>query len=211
VEGVRHADDEGAVLAGERGSHSASRTRGTPPPLARATARNQGASPALTPVLTRDSMMRSLRARVSPCFILMRFLSRHFMAYLGARSPCCCHLPPVPPPRLRQPRPRHRVPPPPAPTATSPHPATTHGHDVPASPRDPSPWQYFCNPPSSRKHHGGHPWDHRHRPGAPPPPIARSLRPPVTEHPPATEHPPLTFCQCPLSGSRRLPRNRRGR
>lgn len=36
----------------------------------------------LTPVLTRDSMMRSFRARVSPCFILMRFLSRHFMAYL---------------------------------------------------------------------------------------------------------------------------------
>lgn len=36
----------------------------------------------LTPVLTRDNMMRSLRARVSPCFILMRFLSRHFMAYL---------------------------------------------------------------------------------------------------------------------------------
>lgn len=36
-----------------------------------------------SPVLTRDSMMRSLRARVSPCFILMRFLSRHFMAYLG--------------------------------------------------------------------------------------------------------------------------------
>lgn len=28
-------------------------------------------------------MMRSLRASVSPCFILMRFLSKHFMAYLG--------------------------------------------------------------------------------------------------------------------------------
>lgn len=37
----------------------------------------------LTPVLTRESMMRSFSARVSPCFILMRFLSRHFMAYLG--------------------------------------------------------------------------------------------------------------------------------
>lgn len=36
----------------------------------------------LTPVLTRESMIRSFRARVSPCFILMRFLSRHFMAYL---------------------------------------------------------------------------------------------------------------------------------
>lgn len=36
----------------------------------------------LTPVLTRDNMMRSFRANVSPCFILIRFLSRHFMAYI---------------------------------------------------------------------------------------------------------------------------------
>lgn len=42
----------------------------------------RGAGCPLTPVLTRDSMMRSFRASVSPCFILMRFLSRHFMAYL---------------------------------------------------------------------------------------------------------------------------------
>lgn len=50
----------------------------------------------LTPVLTRDNMMRSLRASVSPCFILMRFLSKHFMAYLGAESPCGVLLLPVP-------------------------------------------------------------------------------------------------------------------
>lgn len=36
----------------------------------------------LTPVLTNESIIRSLRANVSPCFILMRFLSRHFMAYI---------------------------------------------------------------------------------------------------------------------------------
>lgn len=44
------------------------------------------ASCPLTPVLTRESMMRSFRASVSPCFILMRFLSRHFMAYLQGRG-----------------------------------------------------------------------------------------------------------------------------
>lgn len=59
-------------------------------PLAASTC-GHGASPlprpsALTPVLTRDNMMRSLRARVSPCFILMRFLSKHFMAYLGDKG-----------------------------------------------------------------------------------------------------------------------------
>lgn len=36
----------------------------------------------LTPVLTSDSMILSLSASVSPCFILILFLSRHFMAYL---------------------------------------------------------------------------------------------------------------------------------
>lgn len=36
----------------------------------------------LTPVLTRDSMILSFRARVSPCFIFTLFLSKHFMAYL---------------------------------------------------------------------------------------------------------------------------------
>lgn len=36
----------------------------------------------LTPVLTNDSMILSLSASVSPCFILIRFLSKHFMAYL---------------------------------------------------------------------------------------------------------------------------------
>lgn len=50
----------------------------------------------LTPVLTRDNMMRSLRASVSPCFILMRFLSKHFMAYLEAESPHGVLLLPVP-------------------------------------------------------------------------------------------------------------------
>lgn len=40
-------------------------------------------------------MMRSLRARVSPCFILMRFLSKHFMAYLGAKCPCRVLPPPT--------------------------------------------------------------------------------------------------------------------
>ena len=36
----------------------------------------------LTPVLTSESISRSLRASVSPCFILILFLSKHFMAYL---------------------------------------------------------------------------------------------------------------------------------
>lgn len=31
-------------------------------------------------------MMRSFKANVSPCFILMRFLSRHFMAYLEGKG-----------------------------------------------------------------------------------------------------------------------------
>ena len=35
-----------------------------------------------SPVDTRDSISLSFRARVSPCFILIRFLSRHFIAYL---------------------------------------------------------------------------------------------------------------------------------
>lgn len=54
----------------------------------------------LTPVLTRDNMMRSLSARVSPCFILIRFLSRHFMAYIfpvsAFRQPYTSPKPPLP-------------------------------------------------------------------------------------------------------------------
>lgn len=72
VEGIGHAHDERAVLAGDAGS----------PSLSLSLSPAQPPCP-LTPVLTRDSMMRSLRASVSPCFILMRFLSKHFMAYLG--------------------------------------------------------------------------------------------------------------------------------
>ena len=40
----------------------------------------------LTPVLTRESMIRSFKANVSPCFILMRFLSKHFIAYLDGQQ-----------------------------------------------------------------------------------------------------------------------------
>ena len=36
----------------------------------------------LTPVLTRDSMILSFKAKVSPPFILILFLSKHFIAYL---------------------------------------------------------------------------------------------------------------------------------
>jgi len=36
----------------------------------------------LTPWLTSDNIIRSLSANVSPPFILIRFLSRHFIAYL---------------------------------------------------------------------------------------------------------------------------------
>lgn len=36
----------------------------------------------LTPVLTRDSIILSFKANVSPCFILILFLSKHFIAYL---------------------------------------------------------------------------------------------------------------------------------
>ena len=54
----------------------------------------------LTPVLTSDSMMRSFRANVSPCFILMRFLSRHFIAYIfpvsALRHPYTSPKPPRP-------------------------------------------------------------------------------------------------------------------
>ena len=39
----------------------------------------------LTSVLTSDNIMRSLRASVSPPFILILFLSRHFIAYLNAQ------------------------------------------------------------------------------------------------------------------------------
>lgn len=60
----------GAVSRGARGSRASAAAQPTP----------------LTPVLTSESMMRSFRARVSPCFILMRFLSRHFMAYLQSRG-----------------------------------------------------------------------------------------------------------------------------
>lgn len=44
--------------------------------------RGGGARAGLTPVLTSDSIILSLSARVSPCFILILFLSKHFMAYL---------------------------------------------------------------------------------------------------------------------------------
>lgn len=66
----------------------------------------------LTPVLTRDNMMRSLRASVSPCFILMRFLSKHFMAYLGDG---------------------HRVPAATMSPEQGQHPAPAHSCNVPAS------------------------------------------------------------------------------
>jgi len=36
----------------------------------------------LTPWLTSDNIIRSLSASVSPPFIFIRFLSRHFIAYL---------------------------------------------------------------------------------------------------------------------------------
>lgn len=36
----------------------------------------------LTPVLTRDNIILSFKANVSPCFILILFLSKHFIAYL---------------------------------------------------------------------------------------------------------------------------------
>lgn len=54
----------------------------------------------LTPVLTIESIVLSLRANVSPCFILMRFLSRHFMAYIlpvsAFRQPYTSPKPPLP-------------------------------------------------------------------------------------------------------------------
>lgn len=54
----------------------------------------------LTPVLTSDNIILSLRARVSPCFILIRFLSRHFMAYIlpvsAFRQPYTSPKPPRP-------------------------------------------------------------------------------------------------------------------
>lgn len=134
VEGVRHTHDERAVLARETGSGSAGGAQEHP-------TRGQRASQlprpsALTPVLTRDNMMRSLRARVSPCFILMRFLSKHFMAYLGDKGSLQGPLL-----LLVAPRPQRRVPVPPAPAATSPHPAPAHGpRDVPVSPGEPQPW-----------------------------------------------------------------------
>lgn len=39
-----------------------------------------------TPVLTKDSMIRSFIANVSPCFIFILFLSKHFIAYLKRNS-----------------------------------------------------------------------------------------------------------------------------
>lgn len=54
----------------------------------------------LTPVLTRDNIILSLRARVSPCFIFIRFLSRHFIAYIlpvsAFRQPYTSPKPPRP-------------------------------------------------------------------------------------------------------------------
>jgi len=59
-----------------------------------------GRDATLTPVLTSDSIILSLRANVSPCFILMRFLSRHFMAYIlpvsAFRQPYTSPKPPLP-------------------------------------------------------------------------------------------------------------------
>lgn len=40
----------------------------------------------LTPVLTRDSIILSFKANVSPCFILILFLSKHFIAYLKKKT-----------------------------------------------------------------------------------------------------------------------------
>lgn len=150
VEGIGHAHDERAVLAGDAGSLSLSVSLSLSPA--------QPPCP-LTPVLTRDSMMRSLRASVSPCFILMRFLSKHFMAYLGDG---------------------HRV----AAATTSPeqgqHPVPTHSRDIPASPLTGVITAMPLGPPSTPKSQVG-------------PSI------------------PVTFFPCPLSGSRRPPRSRRGR
>jgi hypothetical protein len=42
----------------------------------------------LTPVLTNESIIRSFRASVSPPFILIRFLSKHFIAYLIIYKTC---------------------------------------------------------------------------------------------------------------------------
>lgn len=39
-----------------------------------------------TPVLTSDNMIRSLMANVSPCFIFILFLSKHFIAYLKTKQ-----------------------------------------------------------------------------------------------------------------------------
>lgn len=53
-----------------------------------------------TPVLTNDSIVRSFNASVSPCFILIRFLSKHFMAYIfpvsALRQPYTSPKPPRP-------------------------------------------------------------------------------------------------------------------
>ncbi|MPC26414.1 hypothetical protein E2C01_019553 [Portunus trituberculatus] len=58
----------------------------------------------LTPVLTSDNMIRSFNANVSPCFILILFLSRHFMAYIlpvsALRHPYTSPKPPRPMIRL---------------------------------------------------------------------------------------------------------------
>lgn len=40
----------------------------------------------LTPVLTRDNIILSFKANVSPCFILILFLSKHFIAYLKKKQ-----------------------------------------------------------------------------------------------------------------------------
>lgn len=82
-------------------------------------------------------MMRSLRARVSPCFILMRFLSKHFMAYLewGHGVPAATVSP-----------------------QQGQHPAPTHGRDcdnVPTAPQHVSPQQSHCGCPSTPQIPGG--------------------------------------------------------
>lgn len=54
----------------------------------------------LTPVLTSESIVLSFSASVSPCFILIRFLSKHFIAYIlpvsAFRQPYTSPKPPLP-------------------------------------------------------------------------------------------------------------------
>jgi hypothetical protein len=71
VKGISHTDDERATLFLEEERESEWE--------------REGGGWEHTPVLTSESMIRSFNANVSPCFILILFLSRHFMAYLKER------------------------------------------------------------------------------------------------------------------------------